>query len=158
MYCSEYWDYFRYTEIYNVNLLISFFWRNISVKKLYVKVVQPILIFAFKQKFGIFAAKNISMYIHSIPAFKECYIMQHADLQRFAAPQILLFNVCIREFFNSGMRDSIVWFLLISSDKIRYMYNKVMFKEGKEEMDFWKYCNQPIKKINIQKRANHSWK
>ena len=62
--------------------------------------------------------------------------MQHEDLQRFAATQIQLFSVCIREFFNSIMRDSIVWFLLIISDKIRYMCNKVMFKEGKEEIDF----------------------
>ena len=26
-------DYFYYTDIYNTKLLISFFWRNISIKK-----------------------------------------------------------------------------------------------------------------------------
>jgi hypothetical protein len=93
------------------------------------------------------------MNIHSAPAFKECYIMQHKELQRFTATQIQLYSVWMREFFNSGMRDSIVRFLLISSDKIRYMCNKVMFKEGKEVMDLWKYCNQTIKKINIQKES-----
>ena len=46
---------------------------------------QPFRSFVLQPKFTIFAEKNISMNIHSIPAFKECYIMQHEDLQRFAA-------------------------------------------------------------------------
>ena len=46
---------------------------------------QPFRIFILQPKFTIFAEKNISMNIHSIPAFKDCYIMQPEDLQRFAA-------------------------------------------------------------------------
>ena len=40
--------------------------------------------FVLRQKFTIFAEKKISMSIHSVPAFKECYIMQREDIQRFA--------------------------------------------------------------------------
>ena len=42
-------------------------------------------IFVLKQKFTIFAEKKTSMNIHSIPAFQKCYVMQHEDIQRFAA-------------------------------------------------------------------------
>ncbi len=45
---------------------------------------QPFRIFVLQPKFTTFAEKNISMNIHSIPAFKDCYIMQREDLQRFA--------------------------------------------------------------------------
>ena len=45
---------------------------------------QPFRIFVLQPKFTTFAEKNISMNIHSIPAFKDCYIMQPEDLQRFA--------------------------------------------------------------------------
>jgi ribosomal protein S18 acetylase RimI-like enzyme len=44
-----------------------------------------LLFFVLQQKFAIFAEKNMSMNIHSIPAFKECYIMQRKDIKRFAA-------------------------------------------------------------------------
>ena len=32
-------DYFYYTDIYNTKLLISFFWRNISIEKYDLEVV-----------------------------------------------------------------------------------------------------------------------
>ena len=68
-------------------------------------------VFVLKQKFATFAEKNISMNIHSIPAFRECYVMQHEDLQRFAATladgfsQYNMFNhVCYGEYNHDLMR------------------------------------------------------
>ncbi len=69
------------------------------------------MVFVFKQKFTIFARKKISMNIHSIPALKECYVMQLEDIKRFASTladgfsQYSMFNhVCYGAYNHDLMR------------------------------------------------------
>lgn len=43
-----------------------------------------IINFIFTAEVYCFCRKKYTMSIHSIPALKDCYIMQHEDIERFA--------------------------------------------------------------------------